>query len=44
MRKIFVEIEEVDNTNVAVSSPAKRIVERTSMKLSDMATVILMEN
>ena len=44
VRKIFVEIEEVDNTNVAVSSPAKGIVERTSMKLSDMATIILMEN
>lgn len=43
MKKIYVEIIEEDNMNVAISSPATQIVERTSMKLSDMMAVIVIE-
>ena len=43
VKKIYVEIIEEDNMNVAISSPATQIVERTSMKLSDMMAVIVIE-
>lgn len=43
VRKIYVEIVEQDDVNVAISSPATQIVERTSMKLSDMMAVTVIE-
>ena len=37
------EIVEQDDVNVAISSPVTQIVERTSMKLSDMMAVTVIE-
>ncbi len=41
--KTTVDILEQDDTNVAVSATVKRVVERTTLKLTDMATVIVLE-
>lgn len=43
VKKIYVEILEQDDSNVAVSSPVVQIVERKSEQLSDLAEVLIIE-
>lgn len=43
VKKIYVEILEQDDGNVAVSSPVEQVVERKSEQLSDLAEVLIIE-
>ena len=44
VRKIGVSILDQDDTNVAIEASREGIVERTSMKLADMMSVVVMED